>query len=153
MMILVGLLMRNKPKSSQSKKYMQEKKLSLRTSFRNILCHGENIYNISLLALFLGLSWSIFDMLGFVLGDININQGIVPFSVFEIGVLACCFCFSGTIAGLITSFWIMKNFMLKKEPKIDKIIKIMLSIGFIGFLITSVLTAVNFYWFPLVTVI
>ena len=47
----------------------------------------------------------------------------------------------------------MKNFMLKKEPKIDKIIKIMLSIGFIGFLITSVLTAVNFYWFPLVTVV
>lgn len=113
-MLLIALMMRNKPKSSQSKKYMQEKRLTLKTSFRNIICQPENIYNISLLALFLGLSWSIFDMLGFVLGDININQGVGPFSVFQIGVLACCFCFSGTVAGLITSFTIMKNFMQKK---------------------------------------
>lgn len=58
------LFVRNKPKTMQTKRYMQSRRPDLRVSFRNVFCRGSNIFHISVLSLFLGVSWCIFDIMG-----------------------------------------------------------------------------------------
>jgi hypothetical protein len=63
-LVICVVYIKNKPKSPPGKKYMQVKRPSFKKSFQLIFCNGQNLFNISILAMFLGLAWSIFDVLG-----------------------------------------------------------------------------------------
>lgn len=151
-LLICVLLIRNKPKSPTNKKSLQVKRPTWKKSFQFIFCNGQNLFHISVMSIFLGLSWSIYDVigtaqliLGFIFGAFNydIDNNNTIFTTEQIGLLCVSFSVSGIVFGFLSSFHIMQSFVNHTKPKVDIFIKVYLGIGFLSLIALSVLVAAN----------
>lgn len=151
-LLIVCVLMKNRPRSNQNKNYMRiMKNPDMKRSFRNMFCNSNNLFNCSLLASFVGLSWSNFQRLGIFITDADDHSVSEPYSAFKIGLMSFIFNISGIIVGFMTSFWNMKAFNDGVKPKIDITLKTLLVVGYTGLLVLTALDHFKIYIYAVVT--
>lgn len=63
-LLICALIIRNKPRAPPEHYNLQKRRPTLPQSLKMLFCDAFRCYGVFVLALFLGVSWSIFDVLG-----------------------------------------------------------------------------------------